>query len=116
VLVAMVIMMVGLLGLLQSINIALEHNLRNQFREQAVALGENQINLFRNQFRNQTSVTFPNYTRATVKIRSIDKQFDVYRTSSPASDVSRELEVRVKWSFKGIETQHVVKSLATISY
>jgi type IV pilus assembly protein PilV len=109
VLVAMVIMTVGLLGLLQSLNIAVEHNLRNYLREQAVTLGENQMNLF----RNHTSLAFSNYTNAVVLIRGGVRHFDVYRSSSPTSDVTRELQVRVVWLFKNISTQHMVKSLIT---
>src|SRR5512136_2934964 len=37
---AMVITLVGLLGLLQAINVAMEHNLKNQLRDEAVLVAE----------------------------------------------------------------------------
>ena len=110
VMVAMVIMMVGLLGLLRSIDMAVEHNLRSRLHEQAVALGERQMNWF----RNQTSISISDVTRCAVPIRGIDRYFDVRRTSRAASDVSRELEVRVAWKYKNISSQHMVKSLITL--
>jgi type IV pilus assembly protein PilV len=110
VMVAMVVMTVGLLGLLRSIDLAVEHNLRSQLREQAVAMGERQMNWF----RNQTSSSISDVTRSVVKVRGIDRYFDVQRTSRAASDVSRELEVRVAWKYKNISSQHMVKSLITL--
>ncbi len=110
VMVAMVVMMVGLLGLLQAIDVAVEHNLRSQLREQAVALGERQMNWF----RNQTSISITDVTRSAVPIRGINRYFDVRRTSRAASDVSRELEVIVAWKYKNISSQHMVKSLITL--
>ena len=40
VMVAMVITLVGLLGLLQSVNLATEHNIKNALRDEAVQVGE----------------------------------------------------------------------------
>ena len=109
VMVSIVIMMVGLLGLLQSTNMALEHNLRNHLREQAVILGESQMNWFRNH-----SSTAPFSTlRTKVLMRGVNRYFDVSRTSLQVSDVSRKLEVNVAWSFKNISAQHKVISLIT---
>lgn len=106
VMVAMLILMVGLLGLLQSVNIALEQNLRNTLREQAVALGEQQMNLLR------TAPAFSNLTLARVPVRGVERAFFVNRTGAVASPLTRELGVTVTWTYKNVPYRHQVKSLA----
>ena len=48
-LVSMVIMLVGLLGLLQTVNIAMEYNLKNQMRNEVVRIGDEIMNGMRTQ-------------------------------------------------------------------
>lgn len=43
VMVAVVILLVGLLGLLQSVNIATEQNMKNMFRQEATRLLDNRL-------------------------------------------------------------------------
>ncbi len=103
VLVAMVIMLVGLLGLLQSINISMEHNVKNHLREEATRVGEREMNVFR---------TNPGVT-ALKRISSTvlpNKSFVVTKTATPFAG-SQELEVVVRWKFKNMSTQHMVRSI-----
>lgn len=46
-LMAMLIMTVGLLGLLQSLQIAYQHNTRNRMRDEGILMAEEQMNEFR---------------------------------------------------------------------
>ena len=103
VLVAMVFMLVGLLGLLQSINISMEHNVKNHLREEATRVGEREMNVFR---------TNPGVT-ALKRISSTvlpNKSFVVTKTATPFAG-SQELEVVVRWKFKNMSTQHMVRSI-----
>ena len=103
VLVAMVIMLVGLLGLLQSINISMEHNVKNHLREEATRVGEREMNVFH---------TNPGVT-ALKRISSTvlpNKSFVVTKTATPFAG-SQELEVVVRWKFKNMSTQHMVRSI-----
>ncbi len=114
VLVAFVILLVGLLGLLQAINIALEHNTRNHFREEATLVGERVMNGFRALPFDQITAT--NGTLSVPSnIRGVNKSYRVTYLARAAggSANSRELEVNVIWKFKNSSTVHRVKSVRT---
>ena len=109
VLVAMVITLIGLLGLLQSINIAMEHNVRNHLREEATRVGEREMNIFRATTATSTLVKqFPSVILPS-------KTFNVTRTStSIGTSNSQELEIIVGWDYRNIQTQHRVKSIRSL--
>ena len=113
VLVAMVIMLVALLGLLQSINIAMEYNVRNHVREEATSVGERVMNEYRSRpFESLSSgkVMVPS------KIRGSSKSYDVSYSANAVggSTDSRELEVIVRWSYRNMSSQHRVKSMRSL--
>lgn len=106
-LMAMLIMTVGLLGLLQSVNVAYEHNARNIVREAAVLLAEEQmIGLRKRRFQNLT-VSNAVSTEARV-IGGVNKNFTVTRDCQPMGTQSRRLRVAVTWSFKNLSTLHEI--------
>jgi type IV pilus assembly protein PilV len=109
VMMAMLVMTVGLLGLLQSVNVAYEHNLRNRLREQALVVGEEQMNLLRSR---SLPVDTPYLNRTTVVrvLPGLQKSFTVTSESEPMSTTQR-LKVTVRWGFKNLSTTHVVFSL-----
>jgi len=109
--VAMLIMTVGLLGLLQSVNLAYEHSQRNRLRELAMLLGEEQMNLMRN--RPTPGVSYP--YRATIirNVGGIDKPFHVTLDSQSMGD-TRRLKVSVAWSFKNHTTTHAIYTLKSL--
>jgi type IV pilus assembly protein PilV len=111
VLVAMVIILVGLLGLLQSVNVATEHNLRNQLREEAVQIGEEYMNTLRlKPFSIISSPYSPRY--APSRLRGITKNYVVIMSNNimPNSN-ARELVVKVGWAYKNISSQHQVSTV-----
>ena len=110
----MVIMLVGLLGLLQAINIAMVHNVRNQLREEATSVGERVMNDFRALPFDLITATSGHQT-VTSKLKGFSKSYDVTRSSGGVGGSldSRELEVIVKWSYRIMSTQHRVKSIRT---
>lgn len=120
VMVAILIMMVGMLGLLQAINLAIEVNLRNQLREEAVYLGERVINEMRGEgFDNILVAATPTdtYTYATYqlpsKIRGATRLYDVSRRSAVLSTVdskhvTKQLTVIISWSYKGVTYENRV--------
>jgi type IV pilus assembly protein PilV len=115
VLVAMVITLVGLLGLLQSINIAMEHNVRNHLREEATKVGERVMNDFRSLPFDRLTATNSHMTVLS-KMQGFSKSFDVSHTATGVggSTDSRELEVIVTWSYRNTPTQHRVKSIRSL--
>jgi type IV pilus assembly protein PilV len=113
---AMLVMTVGLLGLLQSINVAYEHNLRNKLREEALLVGEQQMILLRRKMdaseTNKNSL-YQNVTTVVRGIAGVNKKFIVTLESQPMSSTQR-LKVAVAWSFKNVSTTHVIYTLKNI--
>ena len=120
VMVAILILMVGMLGLLQAINLATEVNIRNQVRDEAVAVGERVMNEMRGKGFDNISVASPvtaPYTYATYqlpsKLRGASRSYSVTRESRVLSTydgkhVNKELTVTVAWRYKGVEYQNRV--------
>lgn len=113
VLVAMVIMLVGLLGLMQAVNIATEHALKNQMRGEVVRIAEEAMSDMR-------SRPFDTVTADTMVIpshlRNINRSYTVKRSivAIPNPDptvVSRQYQVDVKWLFKNVSTTHSIASV-----
>jgi len=105
VMMAMLVLTVGLLGLLQSVSISYEHNLRNRLREEAVGLAEEQLNAM------LSHGTLTPVTTARRVIGGVDKQFVVTRRSEAAGGDSDKLTVAVSWGFKNISTTHEIYTI-----
>jgi type IV pilus assembly protein PilV len=103
----MVIMVIGMLGLLEAVNVAMEHNLRNQLRDQAVYVGEKTLNEMRGAAFDDA--TFDSYS-ATIpmSIRGVNKTYKVVSTSIPLGADSKQYEVVVKWTYKNRNFQNQV--------
>jgi type IV pilus assembly protein PilV len=106
----MVIMMVGLVGLLQSINIATEHNLRNYLRDEAVRIGNEKM-------RDDVTLPFAAITSntgsftMTRRVRTGTKAFAVKRTVTglpAAAPTSKKVDIEIRWAFKGNTYRHTL--------
>lgn len=117
---AILILMVGMLGLLQAVNLAMEVNLRNHVREEAVFVGERVMNEMRGRGFDNISVaspvtgyyTFPVYELPS-KIRGASRSYTVARRSRVLSTVdglpaTKELTVLISWVYKGVQYQNEV--------
>lgn len=109
VLVAVVIMAVGLLGMLQAVNVSMEHNLKNQLRDEAVRVGENTMHSLRRlPFENMTGTGPITVTRT---MRGGSKQFVVERvylpspTAAPNADW-RQINLAVRWTYRNVTSVH----------
>lgn len=105
VLMALLILTVGLLGLLQSVNIAYEHNLRKKMRDEAVVIAEEQLNLMR------LNPVLNSFTTANNAISGAVKPFRVSRISERIGGSSRKLTVTVRWSFKNLTSVHEIYTI-----
>jgi type IV pilus assembly protein PilV len=112
VLVAMLILMVGLLGLLQVINLAIRTNLQNDVRDRAVAIAEDRM-------AREKSLPFDNITAYTE--RSINIPSNIRGGSANYSVTlkvdrignSKKIDIGVRWQHRGDNYEHVVSSLVT---
>ena len=113
VLVAMVITLVGLLGLLQSVNIATEHNLKNQMREEALQIAEDSVANLRARPFDKLSTAGGWAPRPVAgRFLGTGKNFVLTRwaTQMPNSDAV-QLRVRVGWSYKNVSSSHEVRTV-----
>jgi type IV pilus assembly protein PilV len=120
VMMAILILIIGMLGLLQAINLTMEVNLRNQVREEAVYVGAKVMNEMRGRGFDNISVastptqtcTYPTY-QVPSRLRGVSRTYDVTRSSRVLSTVdskpvTKELTVTVAWSYKGVTYQNRV--------
>lgn len=112
-LVAMVIVLVALLGLLQSVGIITETNLRNQMRDEAVQIGDKEMNsLMSISDSSKLPYVFANMSVRS-NLRGVNKKYRVSRATRDAGTLSREIGVRVVWTYKNSSTSHTVSSIKT---
>ena len=106
--IAMLVLTVGLLGLLQAVNVSMEHNLKNSLRDSAVMVGEQQMNnLLQQGFAAESGATYGQFTTVKVNSRGFAKDYTVERSQMDVSS-SRQFRVKVSWSVKGDTTNHEV--------
>ena len=106
---AMVIMLVGLLGLLQSLNIAMEYNLKNQMRNEVVRVAQDSMNYMRSR---PFDFVFTPTTSVTSSLRNINRTYSVKRTVLfTGTSSSRKYQVDVRWKYKNVSTTHSVMSV-----
>ena len=108
VMVAMVITLVGLLGLLQSVNLATEHNIKNALRDEAVQVGEDYLS----DLRGRPLANISGVRIVPSRLRGNQKSFVVTQSTNVMSNSNaRELIVRVSWSYKNVSSHHEVRTI-----
>lgn len=111
-LVAIVILMVGMLGMLTAINVAIDKNLENVYRTEAVMLADSQMMRIRSQSYESIATFYPS-SSATRSIRGVMKNYSVVRSVSQPTTKSKQILVNVKWRKKNHQFSHSVESLIT---
>ena len=112
VLVAMVITLVALMGLLQSVQIVNETNLRNQMREEAVQVGGMYLNSLMAADYSQTAADTPMRYSSATRLRGLTSKYyvDTVRTRIGTSN-SKNAVVTVSWRFKTFSTSLQMSSI-----
>jgi type IV pilus assembly protein PilV len=115
--VAVLIMMVGLLGLLQAVNMATVYNLGSLLRNEAITLADDRM------VRAKTSVfdaaTFtalasdnPGVTNLVSRgVRAGFANYSVVLNVTAVGSNSKELTSRVAWRYKGKKLTHTISSV-----
>ncbi len=112
--VAVLIMMVGLMGLLQTVNIATEHNMGSVLRNEAISLADEQMVQLKGSVFDLTSfsaLASSNSTLVSRKARGGFADYSVDITITTVSTNSKEAVVRVSWRYKGNNINHVISTL-----
>lgn len=110
--VSMVIVLVGLLGLVQAMGVATSYNLKNQFRDEAVLIGEEQMaDLFRRPA--STQITFDSMS-AVSRIRGDRNMYGITRSATKVGSTSSyRLIVNVHWTHKQVPYEYEVQAMRT---
>lgn len=114
VMVAIVIVMVGLLGLVQMTGVAATHNIKNQLRDEAVLLGEEEMaKLFSLPESQIVAFPFQTFTTAS-RLRGTTKKYTITRRATKVTASSSYLFViNVGWTYKDTPGSHEVQVMRT---
>ena len=109
-LVAIVILMVGLLGLLQTVNYAIVNNTTNQLRQEALILADERMNLE----KSKTFTAISTHTRSDTAQRLVNgsfKNYSVVKNNTTLTSQSTNIDMQVIWRYKGQRYVHSVSSV-----
>lgn len=111
-LVAIVILMIGLLGLLQVINVAVDQNLGNVFRNEAVSVVDEMM--MKKREKSFDSLSTGTKTVAVKRaIRGIDKNFTVTEQVSGITSNSKQISIDASWTKKNSTYNHSATSVVS---
>ena len=111
-LVAIVIMMVGLLGLLQTVNLALHYSMNTQIRNEATMIADEQMSIELAKPFDLVSTTIRN-TVINRPVLTGFRNFSVVRTGDAALPSSKQVGFTVIWRQKGVRYIHETSSVVS---
>lgn len=114
-LVSIVILSVGLLGLLTCINLAMEKNLDNMYRAEAVSLADDRMMLKRSRSFASLSTTSANPDKILVNraTRGIFRNYSVQEIITESTTNSKEIIINVSWQKQGKKFTHSISSFVS---
>jgi type IV pilus assembly protein PilV len=111
-LVAIVILMVGLLGLLQTVNYAIAHNMVNQMRQTALIVGDELMNKEKLKVFDAISTTTSTVVSQQL-VNGAFRSYSVVKTNTGVGSQSKNIDLQVTWRYKGVRYVHSVSSLVS---
>ncbi|HJV66708.1 MAG TPA: prepilin-type N-terminal cleavage/methylation domain-containing protein [Geomonas sp.] len=105
VMVAILIMVVGMFGLLEALSASVQHNTRNQLRDEGIRVGERYMSMLRGKTFTAYSASYTPFNVPST-LRGITKNYNVAMSSQAVAwdasgqPTSMQLSVAVKWAFK----------------
>lgn len=114
-LVSLVILSIGMLGLLQAVTSAINHNMGTQLRDAAVRLADEKMAVEKSKTFNAISTTTK---REVVKLDIVNgfKNYSVVKSGSSISSSTTSVQLVVSWKYKGKRFEHVISSLVSQSF
>jgi len=113
VMVAIVILMIGLLGMFQAVNMAIDKNVENQLRQKAVSVAEQQMNDLKSRtFDIITASGVSGYSVTVASVAAFKNISVVRQVTTPAASnpQTKQVAVRVWWRYHGRPYEHQVAS------
>ncbi len=107
-LVSIVILMVGLLGLLQAVNMSYSHNLQNQLRNEAVSVADAEMAKEIAKGYEGVDPTLTTVFRGYTVNRKILNSFKLYSVSKTGTQLqnSKQVTLEVSWKYKSARYTH----------
>ena len=112
VMMSMVILSIGLLGLLQVVNVSIDHNMYNMLRNEGVSVADAELTRELSKGFNYVSTSTLNYTKTRLVNQAIQKTYSVARTGSLVSN-SKLVHFRVSWGYKNARYNVNVDSVSS---
>lgn len=111
-LVAIVILMVGLLGLMQTVNMAIHYNMNTQIRNEATMIADEQIAIELAKPFDLVSTSTRNTVIPNRPVLAGFRNFSVVRTGNTLSN-SKQVNFTVTWRHKGVRSTHETSSVVS---
>lgn len=109
-LVAIVILMVGMLGMLQAINVAMDKNLENVLRTEAVMLADDRMMEYRSKAYSSVRVSTDSKSFDR-DLRGIHKRYSTQEIITQPTTQSKQVDIRVSWRKKNTRYSHSLSSV-----
>lgn len=109
-LVAVVIMMVGLLGVLQSVNVAMISNASNRKRNEAILIADRAMSILRGV---PFAAILTKNSSCTNRFAAGFVTYSVNRTVAAPTNTTKQVTVNVSWREKGQVKSHTLSTLMT---
>jgi type IV pilus assembly protein PilV len=118
-LVAIVILMVGLMGLLQAVNYTISHTMTTQLRDEAVRVADEKMAMEKSSVFDAIATGSSAKTEGIVRVNVMNafKNYSVVREADflSGSANTKAIQVEVVWRYKGVRYSHVISSLVSKS-
>lgn len=108
---AMFILMIGMLALLNSIAVALNSNMGNVLRDEAVRIAEQHMNEIKSRPFDALTAANPENLTVTKEFRGVSKAYAVSSAVNELSTDAKGLMVTVSWTYKNNPGQHSISSV-----
>lgn len=112
-LVAMVITLIGMMGLLQGVNLAIDTNLANGMRNESVAVAEQIMSEAKQRPFDNISTVETRLPVQSARFRNSFKSYSVVRNVIARGANSKEIQVGVSWKHRGTRFQHAISTVVS---
>lgn len=112
-LVSIVILMIGLLGLLQTINVAIDQDLGNVFRNEAVIVVDEMMMKKRAKTFDSVSTVVNKTSSEKRVVRGIPKTFTMTETVKSVTANSKQISITASWTKKNSTYNHSATSVVS---
>ena len=105
ILISLTLLAIVSLALIQSSLLAINTNVKNEMRDEAVSVAEQRLNELRNTPFASLD-TLPAEAAITRNIRSVSCTYTPTRVITPISSVTKQITLTIEWKYKGVSYTH----------